>query len=333
MMNFIKKNLPVLMICSILLGLGNVYFTGGLTIPKYILISIVVVMVIYPVMINTRFEEILTHFKEPRPVFCSLALNFIFSPILGLAIGLLFFKNQPILLLAFMLLALIPTSSMSVAWTAFSGARVATALYLVPLNILFAAFIGLPVIFPLLMGDIITVSQVSMLKNILLIFFVPLVAGDISRRLIVRWKGPDFFEARVKPNLGAISATGILVLIFLVMSLARNRVLLQDGLLVLWITAPVLLYYLLMYGISFGWARLLIKKGRVSADKAAVIVYTSVARHINISIGITLSTFSLDESARMLLLLIIAYVIQGPSLAFFAKNYGHRLQSYGEKPV
>lgn len=83
------------MIAAIVLGLGNVYFFGGLNIPKNLLVFIIVVFVIFPVMINTKFEEIFAHFKEPRPIFCSLILNFIFSPLIAYSLGSLFLSNQP----------------------------------------------------------------------------------------------------------------------------------------------------------------------------------------------------------------------------------------------
>lgn len=150
----------------------------------------------------------------------------------------------------------------------------------------------------------------------------------MSRRLIIRLKGEACFNNTVKPNLGGVSALGILVLIFLVMSLKRNAVLIENVSLILLIVAPVVLYYGFIYLVSYGWARLLIR-GNMPGNKAAVIVYTSVARHVNIAIAIALSTFSLDVSALMLMVFIIAYIIQVPSLAFFSQKFGTRLAVMG----
>ena len=327
-LNFIKQYMQYLMIGCIAAGLANVYFEGGFTIPKDILVLTVVIFVIYPVMVNTRFEEIFAHFKEPRPLFCSLVINFILSPVAAFVLGRLFLSDQPALFSALLLIALLPTSSMSVAWTSFSGARVATALYLIPLNILFAAFVGLPLIFPFLMGDMIMVNQVTIIKNIGIVFFVPLLLGDISRRLIIRLKGEPYFKEAVKPNLGGVSALGILVLIFMVMSLKRNSVLIENVSLILLIIAPVVLYYGGIYLVSYGWARFLVYRN-MPGNKAVVIVFTSVARHINIAIAIALSTFSLDVSALMLMVFIIAYIIQVPSLAFFFQKFGKTMAVTG----
>ncbi len=310
------------MIAAVLCGLGLVYFSEGFNTPRQVLIFIVVVMVIYPVMINIKFEEVFSHFKEPRPVFCSLGVNFLLSPFIALLLGKIFLGERAELFAAFILISLIPTSAMSVAWTAFSGARMSTALYLVPINIAVSAFIGLPFIFPLFVGKVVSVSTVSMIKNILMVFLVPAILGGFTRRWIVKLKDEEYFQKKVKPNLGAVSATGILVLIFLVMCLKRNILLLNHPALVFVIAVPVILYYAAIYAITISWAKLLIRRKVMPGEKAVVIIYTSVARHINISMAIVLSAFSLEKSSTMVLLLIIAYIVQVSSLAVFAQRFG-----------
>ena len=215
--------------------------------------------------------------------------------------------------------------AMSAAWTAFSGARMATALYLIPANLLFAAFIGLPFIFPLLMGDAVDVNKLAIIKNIRLVFLTPLLLGDITRRLIIRYKGTQVYQNRIKPELGGISGLGVLTLIFLVMSLKRNAVLLNNLDTVWIVVVPVVLYYLLMYAFSVLWGLFLIRRGAMGGEKAVVIIYTSVARHVNICLALVLSTFPMESASLMILLLIVGYIIQVLTLAFFAQHYGKKL--------
>lgn len=325
LLSFVRKNLHWLMLGVIVLGLANLRLFGGWDLPRSLLVGIVIFLVIFPVMINTRFDELFSHLKEPRPVFCSLVLNFLISPLLAWMAVAFFFKGQPELASALFLLSLVPTSAMSAAWTAFSGARMTTVLYLIPANLLFAAFIGLPFIFPLLMGDAVDVNKLAIIKNILLVFLTPLILGDITRRVIIRFKGMETYQKRIKPELGGISGLGVLLLIFLVMSLKRNAVLLNNLDVVLSIVVPVFLYYLLMYVFSGLWAWLLIRRGALAGEKAVVIIYTSVARHINICLALVLSTFPLESASLMILLLIVGYIIQVPTLAFFAQHYGKKM--------
>ena len=323
--SYIKKYLHYWMIVSIILGLANVHFLGGFSIPKGVLVFLVVLLVIFPAMVNTKFEEVFAHLKEPRPIFCSFFLNFVLSPLIAFLLGKIFLSDHPQLYTALILLSLVPTSAMSAAWTSFSGAKMATALYLIPANLLFTAFVGLPFILPLFIGDVMTFQKANIVKTIFLVFIIPLILGDLTRRLIIRIKSPDFFNTRIKPNLGSAGSIGILILVFLIMSLKRNAVLLHNLDRIAVMIPPVVLFYAILYLISAAWALFLIKSKTLPGEKAIVIIYTSVARHINISLALILSSFSLEQSSSMILLVMTAYVIQVPSLAFFAQHFGKRL--------
>ena len=322
---FVRKNLHWLMIAAIVLGLLNLKFLGGFNLPKPVLVGVVIFLVIFPVMINTKFEEVFAHLKEPRPVFCSLALNFLVSPLLAWGLAGIFLSGRPEPAAALLIIALAPTSAMSAAWTAFSGARMSTALYLIPVNLLFAAFVGLPFILPMLMGGDIDVNKPAIIKNILLVFLTPLILGDLTRRVIIRWKGEEAYQQRVKPQLGGVSALGVLLLLFLVMSLKRNTVLLDNPGMIWVILIPVALYYLLMYAAAVGWSLFLVRGKVMPGEKAVVIIYTSVARHINIGLALVLSTFPLESASLMVLVLIVGYIIQVPSLAIYAQHHGKKL--------
>jgi ACR3 family arsenite efflux pump ArsB len=159
-------------------------------------------------------------------------------------------------------------------------------------------------------------------KNIFTVFFIPLILGGIARKLIIGFKGEKYFASRVKPGTGTVSAAGILLLIFMVMAQERNTTLMENFGALLLAVIPIFLYYLFMYGASVFWMKQLVKRGAVDGKKALVLVYTSVARHINISMAIALSSFAVDQAAAVMFVLIIAYLIQVPGLAFFAQNYG-----------
>jgi arsenite transporter len=324
LLSTIRKNLHYLILLGIIVGLLNVYIWGGITVPKTFLVSFVIVFVIYPVMINTKFEEIAGHFRQPRPLLCSLITNFALSPLIAFTLGKIFLADQPEFFAAFILISLLPTSAMSAAWTAFSGARLSTALYLIPANLLFAALIGLPFIFPLLIGNILDLKIAAIVKNVLLVFGLPLLAGDLTRRFFVKWKGQESFERHIKPNIGSVSALGVFILILIVMSQDRNTVILNNSSYILKITVPLVLYYALLYLSGLSITKYLTRKKYLTGDKAIVIVFTSVARHINISLALVLSAFDPQQSTLMILLILAAYIIQVPSLAFFSQTLAVR---------
>jgi len=323
-LNFIRKNVAYFVVLVIIIGLLNVYFFGGFSVPKIALVLIVIVLVVFPVMINTNFGEVIKHIKEPRPVFCSLLINFIISPFIAYGLSKLFLAEQPELFAALMLISLIPTSAMSAVWTAFAGARMETALYLIPANLLISAFIALPFVLPLFIGDAIEINRFLILEKILLVFVLPLIVGDIVRRIIIKFKGRDYFKDRIKPELGGVSAFGLLILLFLVMSSKRNAILFSDLSLIYKIIVPVISYYFLMYVLSWLWAKLLVWRRILPPEKAIVIIFTSVTRHVNITLAIILSAFAVAESQLMVLVAVVAFLVQIPSMAFYATHFGKK---------
>ncbi len=323
-LDFFKQQLHFILLVVIGLGLSIVYLFGGWQIPRWVLLGLVVFGVIYPVMVNTRFEDVISHFSRPRPIFCSLVLNFLVSPAIGLLIGWLFLRDYPELFAALLLLSLVPTSAMSAAWTAFSGAKIETALYLIPANLLFAAFFALPVVYPWLLGGRVAVDPWEITQNILLVFLTPLILGDLTRRLLVRWRGEQVYRDHIKPHLGGFSALGVTILILLVMGQSRNALLLDQANLIWRAGLPVVLYYLALYPLAVGWAVFLARSKALPPDRALVVVYTSVARHVNISLALVLATFPPEAVPKMALVIILAFILQVPSMAFFAQHFGRR---------
>lgn len=332
-MKHIKDNLHIYMVVTILLAIANIHITGGFIVPRTFLIGYVVLVVIFPVLINSRIIEVLKHFKEPRPLFCSLVMNFIISPAIAYGLSKLFLSAYPEMAAALLLLSLVPTSAMSVAWTSFSKGNTATALYLIPINILVAALVAVPFLFPALVGSAMQIKTTTIMMNLAIVFFVPLILGDFTRKAIDRRKGKAFFMQHVKPALGSVSALGILGLIFMAMSLPRNKILFENSTLLLATALPVLLYYAALYLISTFWSVQLAKRGGLPGDKTVVLVYTSVARHINICVALLMSTFTLEQAAPMMLCFIIAYVIQVISLALFAQRVGTRIAAIQGRPT
>jgi len=80
-----------------------------------------------------------------------------------------------------------------------------------------------------------------------------------------------------------------------------------------------------MYLLSVLWGLFLIRRGAMGGEKAVVIIYTSVARHVNICLALVLSTFPIESASLMILLLIVGCIIQVLTLAFFAQHYGKEL--------
>jgi ACR3 family arsenite transporter len=286
-------------------------------------------LVIYPVMINLRIEELFHGLKKPKPLLFSLLINFTVSPALAYLIGSLFYGDQPQLFTALMILSFIPTGSMTAAWTSLTGGSLPTALIIIPGNLFFSALVAVPLILPPIIGRMVEVSPWTFMRSILLVFFIPMLLGMLTRSAIVRSAGEEKYRKVIKPELGGLSSAGIILLIFLIISLKRTSVLLDEPGLLIQIILPMVLYYGAMALISTGYMLLLVGKGLLTRGEGIVISYASMVRHLNITMAVILVTFPVEEAAAMLLLIIIGFIIQVPSVGFYAKKFGARFTAGG----
>ncbi len=319
---FLRSNIHYFIILSILSGLFNSWYNGGWNISKNILVAITMFLVIFPVMINMKIEGLKKSLKKPSILFFSLFINFVISPFVAWCLVNYFLTDHPDIYVSIMILSFIPTSAMTAVWTHLSGGSVETAMFLIPANLLFTALIAIPFILPYILGEAMSIGIFVFIKSISLVFFLPLILGIFTRHLIIKKFGNDIYANVIKPELGALSSIGILILSFLVMSLERTKILFRHPELILTILVPVVLYYVLMLLISTIYIKIIVNKTTIDCRDAIVIGYASSVRHLNITLAVIFVTFSMEDSAMMIIPIILGFIVQIPLLAFYSKHYG-----------
>ncbi|SNR68382.1 arsenic resistance protein [Desulfurobacterium atlanticum] len=323
-LKFIKENVPYFIIAAIVAGLINVYITGGWKIPKILILSVMMFLVILPVMINLKIDEVLKHLKEPKVLFLSLLINFTVSPFIAYILGKLFFHNHPELFIALMTLSFIPTSAMTAAWTNLAGGKIETAMFLIPSNLLFSAFVAVPFILPHLISSKMEISSLTFIKSILIVFFIPMIIGIVIRKFLIKSFGIEKFNKEIKPELSGISSVGIVILSFLVLSLSRTKLLFTHPEIIPLIVFPLIIYYTTMIIISTIYANLLVKKNILKPEEAIVVAFASAVRHLNITLAVILITFPVEKATLMVLFVILGFIIQIPLLGFYVKHYAKK---------
>ncbi len=310
-MAWVSKNLTLLIFVVMLWGLANSYFFGGIAFNIGICATASFLM-IYPMFINLRIEDIVEIKNNKLPVALSVFINFILSPLFAYALGFLFLADEPFMRLGLMLISLIPTSGMTVTWTERSKGNIKTALSIVSFSLLIV-IIGLPLVLPLVAGNALATGPWYIFQRILLVIIVPLTLGDITRRVIIAKKGMEFFKKK-KPLFSGASSTGLLVVLFLIMSLDVNTMLLKDPLLTLKGLVPLSIYYVLMFGAST-----LLARGLAYPVRVALVFGTSV-RYLALALGIAVPLLGSNSNGAMVAFIIaLAFFVQVPFASFYAK--------------
>ena len=300
----IKSKLPYFIL--LMMGAGLVF---GMNFPVNglkPLVTPVLILMIYPMMINLKVSDLFHAFTNPKPLLLSVGLNFILSPLLAFVLSRFFFQGQPELVLGLVLIALLPTSGMTASWTGLAKGNVSLALVMVSTNLLLS-ILFIPLYMNLLLGAIINVNTMSILFSLIKVIAIPLVLGNLTRFLILKSKGMETYK-KWKPHFGVISSIGVLMIVFIAMAL-KSRTILGDLTLVINSLVPLTLYYLALLTLSHAIGRRLLPR----SDQIA-LVYGASMRNLTLALGLSLATFG-DSLA--VFLIAISYMIQVPLAAFY----------------
>lgn len=297
----ISGNLHYLILLSVVFGLVTGQFYDLSWIKSYIIILLF--LMIYPMMINIVIEKLVDAVKDIKPVLLSFAINFVFSPLLAIILVYLFF-DDPYLAVGMYIISVLPISGMTAAWTGLAKGNLYTALILIPVNLLMGVFL-VPPFLQLTVGKIINLNMARVFKELALLVFIPMIAGDLTRRLIISTKGEEYFK-KIKPNFSGVSSLGVLLVVFFSMAVKSNKIL-SDLSSTFLIIVPLLIYYFSLLAISHFVGMRTLDRGR-----AIALVYSCGVRDLTIALGIAVRMFP-----EAVLLISIGYMIQPPLAAFY----------------
>lgn len=263
---------------------------------------------IYPMMITLSIGEVLNSFKDWRAIALSLAINFVLAPAAAYFLGKMFFPGEPMLFTGLMLMAILPTSGMTASWTGLSGGNLKLALVMMSVNLLAAAFL-LPIFLNFFISGLAVVDTGLVFNSVLKVVLIPLVLGDVTRRLIIKRYGEPGFKA-FKPALGGMSSLGVISVVFIAVSLKSQAIIGQWPL-----ALRTLLPVALLYGVILASAHILGRR-MLSDEDALALVYATAMRNLTIALGILMVAFG--ESLAVFLL-ALAYMVQVPLAAAYMK--------------
>lgn len=266
---------------------------AGLTFPHFVknnkkafgtIITVFVFLMIYPMMINLNLGTIPKFFKKPKPILMTILYNFIITPLISL-LFIKIFIHQPELALGFMLVMLIPGSSMSLGYTGITEGSLEVAT--IGMAVL---FILIPIIMPFyvsLLGKMyhVTVPLKLMLKTVLIVLVIPMIAGDLTRRGIIKAKGEEGF-VKAKPLFSLITLSTLLFMVIAIFML-KAQVLTQKWQLVINLGIITLIFLVVMFPLI----TLLNKWTGLSYKEHMAVAFLSTGKNNGTAIAIAMLAF------------------------------------------
>lgn len=297
LLGLIKKRLITFIIGAMLLGLliGSLFEVGFL---KEFILPLTFLLV-YPMLVPLNFSSLKQKENNVLQVVVQV-INFVLFPAFAYFIGLLFFENV-YLRLGLLLIALLPTSGMSISWTVMAKGNVNAVIRMVIIGLLLGAFLS-PIYISVLLGAEVDVPVMQIFTQILLVVFIPLIAAFFTQRYLIKRYGRERFHGGIKQKFPPFSTFGVVLIIFVAVSL-RAKVLINNPAILLEIVLPMFLFYLLM-----GTSVIMIGRIFFARKEAIALVNGTLIRNLSLSLAIVLSAF--PEASIAAVLIALSYVLQ-----------------------
>ena len=299
-LNYIKKNLIMFIFISITLGvLIGWQFPDLVSHFKSAIIPLTF-MLVYPMMVTLNFKSMTQKINIKLQVVTQL-INFIAFPLIAYFIGVLFFDNEPFLRLGLLLIALLPTSGMTISWTVMAKGNVNAAIRMVVIGLLLGALLS-PFYITGLLGTAVDVPVFDIVKQILIVVLVPLLLAIVTQYLLVKKYGNETFQKDIKKKFPPFSTLGVVLIIFVAISL-KAQVIINKPEMILTMIVPLVIMYILFILVSMISARLFFNR-----NDGIALVNGTLIRSLSLALAITLSAF--PEAQLTALMIAIAYTLQ-----------------------
>jgi len=303
----VRKFLPIWVAISISLALIIGYFYPEISKLKPLIPFFLFVM-LYPMMINLKIEDVVKAAKSPKIISIALLMNFLLAPLLGALWSFILLRNtDPYLATGFILKIVVPCSGMVAAWTGYARGKVETALIIVALSLLLAIPL-VPFWMWLLARIYVSIDPFMILQKIFFIIILPLIAGLITRKMLIRKLGMEKYR-KISPDFPAVSTLGMLIMIFTIISTQARTIIPNFH-----YVSLVLLGIATLYPLNFLLVIFISKALRIGFGDCMALGYSVTAKNHAITIGIAVTAF---HGTLAVLPAAVAPLLQMPIMLLF----------------